>query len=239
MERWRGSLAVVTGASSGIGAAVCEALLGHGVNVVGVARSADAMEKLAAGWSEQHPGARFSPFPCDLSDTAQVDSLMQRVKEAHGDASILVNNAGMTRPTSLLQGSTADWSHMLAGHVLNIASLSAHRVPVAMDTGPSFAERNGHFYSATKFALRAVADGTRLELRALGSPARVTNISPGLVDTPFHASLTTPGQAGRPGVAGVRMLQPGDVADAVVFALTAPQRMQVDDVLVRPTDQRL
>jgi NADP-dependent 3-hydroxy acid dehydrogenase YdfG len=116
----------------------------------------------------------------------------------------------------------------VAGHVLHVASMASHRVP-----GPE-----SGVYAATKFAVRALTEALRQELRARRSPIRVTAISPGHVLTEFADVWS-----GQPGAAAAidarfKILEPGDVAEAILWALTRPPHVEVHDVLVRPTAQR-
>jgi len=117
-----------------------------------------------------------------------------------------------------------------AGHVVNVASMASHRVP-----GPE-----SGMYSATKFAVRALTEGIRQELRAKQSTIRVSLVSPGYVATEFADVF-----AGRPGALqalqarlAVKMLDAVDVARAIVWVLTQPPHVEVHDVLVRPTEQK-
>jgi NADP-dependent 3-hydroxy acid dehydrogenase YdfG len=240
--------ALITGASSGIGAAVARRLARRGHPVVLVARRAERLEALAAELSAD--GARALARPLDVRDEAGARALVAELRAGLGGVEVLINAAGLGRRASLLDGTTEAWRELLEvnvlalsvwtreviadlrarearGHIVHISSMSAHRVTDAS------------MYSATKFAVRALTEGLRRELRAIDSPIRVTSISPGFVDTEFHARLFGDADGGRLAYGELEPLTAEDVASAVEFALSQRPGAEIHDLLLRPTAQRL
>jgi len=241
-----GSSAVVTGASSGIGTETARALAAAGAALTLAARRADRLARLAA-----ELGGEVAVQPTDMRREEDILRLFAVARERFGGVDILVNNAGLGRAAPLGSAPTELWREMLevnvlglaiatreaiqdmerrgvAGHVVHVASMAAHRVP-----GPESA-----MYAATKFAVRALTEGLRQELRARESPIRVSAVSPGHVLTEFADVFT-----GRPGAQAAidrrfKILEPRDVAEAIVWIVTRPPHMEVHDLLVRPTAQR-
>jgi NADP-dependent 3-hydroxy acid dehydrogenase YdfG len=245
MERWRGRVALVTGASSGIGAAIAEDLARAGLKVAASARRGERLNDLR----DRLEGCEVLAVPTDLRDEDSIEALFTRVRETWGGVDVLVNNAGLGHKAPLTGGATSAWREMLEvnvlalcvctreavtdmrargddGHVLHISSMSAHRVP----TGSGV-------YSATKFAVRSLTEGLRQELRELQSGIRVTSISPGFVETEFAAHYHQSEAKARETYSRYKVLESGDVAAAVRYALAAPPHVQVHDLLLRPTQQ--
>jgi NADP-dependent 3-hydroxy acid dehydrogenase YdfG len=187
--------------------------------------------------------------PCDLRDTAAIESLFDRVRNEWGGVDILINNAGLGRRAPLSSGSTEKWREMLEvnvlalcvctreavtdmrargdrGHVVHIASMASHRVPAGSGV-----------YSATKYAVRSLTEGLRLELREAESKIRVSAISPGFVETEFAEVYHGRPEAAQETYGRFTVLQPEDVADAVAYVVSAPEHVQVHDMLIRPTEQ--
>jgi 17beta-estradiol 17-dehydrogenase / 3beta-hydroxysteroid 3-dehydrogenase len=244
-----GKSAVVTGASSGIGAATARALATAGAAVTLGARRADRLEVLAG--ELRAAGAAVAVERTDMRREDDVCRLVGVARERFGGVDVLVNNAGLGRAAPLGSSPTEPWREMIevnvlglciatreaiqdmerrgvAGHVVHVSSMAGHRIP-----GP-----DGGVYAATKFAVRALTEALRQELRARKSPIRVTAISPGYVETEFAAVFR-----GRPGAdqelaARLRTLEPRDVAEAVVWVVTRPAHVEVHDVLLRPTEQK-
>lgn len=239
----RGRLALVTGASSGIGRATALALAEAGLQVVAAARRRDRLEALA-----EHPAIRAAPL--DVRDEAAVVALFAEL-EQDGGPDVLVNNAGLGYLASLSDGSTDEWREMLEvnvlalsvctrealrsmarrgvddGHIVHISSMSGHRVT-----------DGGGMYAASKHAVRALTESLRRELRAAGSAIRVTSVSPGLVRTEFAAHMLGSEEGAAETYGRFEVLHAEDVARAVLFALEAPARAEFHDILVRPTAQR-
>jgi len=241
-----GKTAVVTGASSGIGTETARALAAAGAALMLAARRADRLARLAA-----ELGGEVAVQPTDMRREEDIRRLFAVARERFGGVDILVNNAGLGRAAPLGSAPTELWREMLevnvlglaiatreaiqdmerrgvAGHVVHVASMAAHRVP-----GPE-----SGMYAATKFAVRALTEGLRQELRARESPIRVSAVSPGHVLTEFADVFT-----GRPGAQAAidrrfKILEPRDVAEAIVWIVTRPPHMEVHDLLVRPTAQR-
>jgi len=241
-----GKTAVVTGASSGIGTETARALAAAGAALTLAARRADRLARLAA-----ELGGEVAVQPTDMRREEDIRRLFAVARERFGGVDILVNNAGLGRAAPLGSAPTELWREMLevnvlglaiatreaiqdmerrgvAGHVVHVASMAAHRVP-----GPE-----SGMYAATKFAVRALTEGLRQELRARESPIRVSAVSPGHVLTEFADVFT-----GRPGAQAAidrrfKILEPRDVAEAIVWIVTRPPHMEVHDLLVRPTAQR-
>lgn len=245
MQRWQGRVALVTGASSGIGRAVAVRLGRAGMRVAVAARRED---RLAALVSEAD-GAEMLAVPTDLRDAFAIAALFDTVRDRWGGVDVLVNNAGLGHASPLMTGDTEHWREMLEvnvlalcvctreaiadmrsrgddGHVVHISSMAAHRVPPGSGV-----------YSATKHAVRALTEALRQELGHAGSAIRVSAVSPGFVETEFAEHYHgTPDAAART-YGRYPVLQPEDVADAVAWVLSRPPHMQVHDVLVRPTRQ--
>lgn len=227
-----GKNALVTGASSGVGYAIAEMLVKAGANVIGLCRNTSAVPE----------GVR--PIACDLSDASQIDTAFAGLTELD----ILINNAGVAKLASITTGAPADWElmwrvnvHALAlcsqkslplfpadgGQIVNVSSMSGHRVP-----------SSGGFYSPTKFAVRAISDALRSELRAAGSHTRVASISPGFIDTPLLDIYFT----GREDQleetkSSMKMLTAEDVASSVIHILKTPAHIDITDVKMRCTEQ--
>jgi len=245
IDRWRGRVALVTGASAGIGRETAQLLARAGMKVAACARRADRLQQIAGSL----PGADFLPIAADLRREADILSLFDQVRSAWGGVDVLVNNAGLGHRAPLASGSTEHWREMLEvnvlalsictreavqdmrrrgddGHVIHVSSMAAHRVP--LDTG---------MYSATKFAVRSLTESLRQELRELASGIRVTAISPGFVETEFAAHYNKSEQAAQEIYARFACLQPSDIAEAVRWVLAAPPHVQTHDILLRPRDQ--
>ncbi|HEY3188400.1 MAG TPA: SDR family NAD(P)-dependent oxidoreductase [Solirubrobacteraceae bacterium] len=244
-----GRTAVVTGASSGIGAATARALAETGAAVVLGARRTDRLEALAAELRGR--GAAVAVAATDMRREADVVRLFALARDRFGGVDVLVNAAGLGRRAPLASAPTELWREMLevnvlglaiatreaiqdmerrgvAGHVVHVSSMAAHRIP-----SPDAA-----MYAATKFAVRALTEGLRQELRARQSPIRISAVSPGHVETEFAEVF-----AGRPEAAAetygrFKVLEARDVAAAIVWILGQPPHAEVHDVLVRPTAQR-
>jgi len=262
MARWRGRVAVVTGASAGIGKCVATALALQGMTVVACARRRGRLEALQKELEILGvPRGRFLPLELDVSDAVAAAGLRDRIRAglpgSLGNFEVLVNNAGLGRDdASLTRGSTEAWAEMLntnvlavavlqreavealrdsrrEGHVVNISSLSGHRVP---NRQPPLG-----FYAATKHAVRALTEGLRQELAAEGIPCRASAISPGLVRTEFYAAFhggdSSKGESTYQGL-GFESLAPEDVAETVLQHIGAPRRVLVADSLLRPAGQR-
>lgn len=236
-------VAVVTGATSGIGQAIALDLADHGWRVAAIGRRGVRLDALRA------PGREILPLRCDLRDEAQIVDAFTRVDAAWGQVDVLVNSAGLGRKTSLVDGDAADWREMLdvnvlgllictreavsrmrargdRGHVVHISSMSGHRVV-----------GGGGVYAATKHAVRALTESLRQELRELGSGIRVASLSPGFVETEFAGVYHRDPNAGATTYGRFTVLHPSDVAEAVRFVLTRPPHMEIHDMLVRPTHQ--
>jgi len=246
-----GRTALVTGASSGIGTETARALAAAGATLVVSARRRDRLDALAA--ELEKAGAAVLPVTADMRREDDIVRCFADARDRFGGVDVLVNNAGLGRSAPISSAATELWREMLevnvlglaiatreairdmerrgrAGHVVNVASMASHRVP-----GPE-----SGMYSATKFAVRALTEGIRQELRAKQSTIRVSLVSPGYVATEFADVF-----AGRPGALqalqarlAVKMLDAVDVARAIVWVLTQPPHVEVHDVLVRPTEQK-
>ena len=239
----------MTGASSGIGAATARALAAAGAAVTMGARRVDRLEALAK--EIRAGGGRVVVRATDMRREDDVVGLIDAARESFGGVDVLVNNAGLGRGAPLSSGETEVWREMLevnvlglaiatreavrdmerrgvAGHVVHVSSMAGHRVP-----GP-----DSGMYAATKFAVRALTEALRQELRTRKSAIRVSAISPGHVFTEFADVFS--GRAGAQAEIDARgkILEPRDIAEAVLWIVTRPSHMQVHDLLVRPTAQK-
>ena len=235
-----GKTVIVTGASSGIGEATARLLAREGCNVVLAARREDRLTALATELGEGTLAA-----PTDVTDPAACAALVARAVERFGSLEILVNNAGLGLYGSVVEGDPEDWRqmfgvnvlgvlyttraavrHMLArgsGDVVFVSSLAGRRVPAA----------DGTVYAATKHAITAVAEGLRMDH---DRGVRVINVEPGLVRTEFPEN-SYPDAEEYYAEKGFVPLEAEDVAAAVVYAVSQPARVSVNEVAVRPTEQ--
>jgi len=238
-------VAIVTGASSGIGEATARMLAAADYTVVLVARRRDELERVANDIAGA--GQKALAIGADLSKPTTPEQVATMVSENLGRIDVLVNSAGVAKLSSVIDGKPEDWEEMWkinvlglarmssavighfpasGGHIVHLSSLSGHRVP------PS-----GGFYAPTKHAVRAHAEALRSELRGRGNATRVTCISPGFVDTPLAEEYL--GSAGKTVESlGYSVLEPEDIARAVVHAVQSPQGVEINDVLMRPSGQK-
>ncbi len=242
-------VALVTGASSGIGAAVARALVHADMRVAVLARRVDRLRALVDDIRREHASAELLVLPCDLRREDDILAAFATVRGRWGGVDVLVNNAGLGRDAPLVGGATEAWREMLdvnvlalaictreavadmqrrgdRGHVVHVSSMAAHRVP-----------GGSGIYSASKFAVRSLTEGLRKELRELGSAIRVSAVSPGFVETEFAQVWSGDPGAGAATYGRYPCLQPDDIASLVLSLLRLPERAEVHDILVRPTAQ--
>lgn len=225
-----GRVFLVTGASSGIGAATARAAASEGWRLVLAARSIDKLDELA---TELGGPERAVAVECDVTEWADQQAAVMTSLEHFGRLDAAWANAGFGAQRSFLGDTVEHWRDMVLTNVYGAALTIRATLPALKESGGhllltgSVAGRKaipGSLYSATKHAVHAMAENVRLELDGTG--VRVTVIAPGLVDTPFfdQVPLDAP-------------LQPDDIARAVMYALSQPPHVDVNEVLVRPTAQ--
>ncbi|KAM8905469.1 dehydrogenase/reductase SDR family member 11-like [Spinachia spinachia] len=252
MDRWGGRVALVTGASAGIGASVAQELVRSGMKVVGCARDVEKIQKLAMELQAAGHSGVLLPFQCDLNNEEEILSMFAAIKEQHKGVDVCINNAGLAHPESLLNGKTIGWKNMLNvnvlalcictreayqsmkernvddGNIININSMSGHRVPRSAD---------GHFYSSTKYSVTALTEGLRQELRDANTHIRATCISPGVVDTEFFSRLYKDNADKTDSYFTFKVLEAVDIANAVTYILSAPPHVQIGDIQMRSVEQ--
>ena len=225
-----GRVALITGASSGIGAAIAEAFVAAGMRVVLGARRLDRLEALAAKLGGDDVARAVQ---LDVTDWAACQRAVDGATDAFGQLDVVVVNAGFGAPRGWLESDPEHWRDMVLTNVYGAAitiraalpALQASRGDVLVMS--SVAGRRvlpGSLYSATKHAVTAMAEAVRLEVAEQG--VRVTSIEPGMVDTPFFDD-------------GVPdwVLRDSDIADAALFAVSRPERVTLSTVTVRPSAQ--
>jgi NADP-dependent 3-hydroxy acid dehydrogenase YdfG len=234
-------IAVITGASSGIGAASALRLARAGFHVVAGARRTDRLQALA-----EEVGA--TTLALDVTDPASVEAFAAAVGDRHGHADLLVNNAGLAAGLDpIADGDERDWRAMLDTNVLGLlrvtraflpllrAAPHAHIVNLGSIAGFEVYP-GGAGYTASKHAVRAITGTLRLELN--GEPIRITEIAPGMVETEFSVVRFRGDQARADQVyAGVQPLTADDIADCIVWAVTRPPHVDIDVMVVRPVAQ--
>ncbi|XP_011185385.1 farnesol dehydrogenase-like [Zeugodacus cucurbitae] len=244
MERWANRVAVVTGASAGIGAAIVQKLAENGMVVVGLARRKEKIESLR---DEVKPEARdrIHGIECDITVEQQIIDAFKEVEKTYGPVAVLVNNAGTGRETKLVkEGNTEDilvtlntnvlgivYSTREAfrsmkenggdGHVFLINSVAGHNVPYLPNT-------NINMYAPTKYAVTAMTEVYRQEFLSLETKIKVTSISPGVTES---EGIKKHRHKMREVTA---MLQPEDIADGLIYCLGTPPHVQVHELTIKP-----
>ena len=232
-----GKVVIITGASSGIGAACAEILVGAGAKVVLAARRFEKVSNLA-----EKLGEGALAVQCDVTDVEEVQQMVDKTISSWGKIDVLINNAGFGSLEPIISGKLEDWHGMFnvnvngllscihktlpylvnsKGHIINMASVAAHNV-----------FPNSVVYCATKHAVNAITVGFRMEFR---DKVKVTNISPGAVGTEFvqHTSNEEYRKNLESFFDGI-VLSPEDVARTVLSVLTQPDHVAINEVIIRP-----
>ncbi|STY30977.1 L-allo-threonine dehydrogenase, NAD(P)-binding [Legionella wadsworthii] len=237
---------LVTGASSGIGQACARLCAAHGAQLILSARRIGRLEDLAKELNQNY-GTKHFILPLDVCNQEQVKKQLDSLPPGWQPIDILINNAGLALDTLPLQkGIEAHWDIMIdtnikgllyvsravlpgmlergRGHVVNISSVAGHEC-----------YPNGNVYCATKHAVHALSKSMRLDM--LGSPIRVTEIAPGAVETEFSEVRWNDQQKAKEFYKDFQPLSAEDVADAIVFCITRPQHMDIEEMTIMPTVQ--
>ncbi|PTJ32039.1 oxidoreductase [Staphylococcus simulans] len=226
-------VAVITGASSGIGKGIALKLSNEGATVVLVARDEKKLDQVST--ELRKAGAKnYEIISADVTNREDIDRAVQQAVEEFGKVDILVNSAGQMKSSAITEGEVQAWDDMIdvnlkgtlyainavmphfqqqqSGHIVNIASISGFEVT-----------KSSALYSATKAAVHAITQGLEKELAKTG--IRSTSISPGMVDTAMTSDTDWGSR---------KMLEPKDIANAIVYALTQPSHVNVNEITVRP-----
>lgn len=247
MSRIKGKLILITGASSGIGAACARRFAAEGARLALWARRSDRLERLAAELRERH-GTQALLATVDVRDRAAVNHAAEAL--VAGDVpDVLLNNAGLASGLSLIhEGDPEDWDrmidtnvkgllyvtrailpHMVArrrGHVVNIGSTAGHM------TYPM-----GNVYNATKFGVRALTEAMNLDVA--GMPIRVSAVDPGFVETEFsEVRFHGDRERAQSVYRGFKPLTADDVADTIAYVVNLPEHVNILDLIIVPTAQR-
>lgn len=253
MELWKGKVAVVTGASSGIGEALCKDLCRLDVIVVGMARRIDRLEQLKKDIVATKSDAQFHSVKCDLTQESEIKTAFEYVVNTLGGVDVLVNNAGVVKQTSFFAEDNLDQlksvidTNLLGlisctkkafksmsdrdvpGYIINISSVAGHMVPNL----PGMM----NVYPSSKHGVTALNTVIRHELNYLKkNNIRVSNVSPGGVRTEIIEGSGLDKDNLPP---GVHLLEPEDVSETVLYLLGTNPRVQVEDVIIRPKGEAI
>ena len=246
-----GTVALVTGASSGIGAATARALAAEGAAVALLARRAERLSDLKS--EIEAASGRALVTPADVTDAEQVAAAVEKTVNKWGRLDTLVNNAGLLRMGDAADAPLKDWDDLVSVNVQGVLyatrAVLPHLIAAAADsargvadivtissTGGRVARPGTAVYSLTKFGVNAFSEGIRQEL--IGKRVRVGIVEPGTVQTEITESLPAQAQkAQSERTAGIVKLQPEDISDAVVYMVTRDRRVAVNEMLVRSAEQ--
>nr|ARE68913.1 farnesol dehydrogenase [Epicauta chinensis] len=242
MDRWRNKVAIVTGASAGIGAAIAAKLVEEGLQVVGLARRVDRIEALSKQLSGK--SGKLYAYKTDMTKEDDILNAFKWVTDHVGPVSILINNAGIVQPTDLMNGDTDKWrktfdtnvlglciatreaikimqTNNIDGHIVHINSVAGHKIPNAP---------NLNVYPASKHAVTALTETLRLDLIRIGSKIKISSISPGFVTTEIIEANNIQIDKNR----SIPALDAVDVANAVLYVLSTPPNVQVHELIIKP-----
>ena len=241
-----GKVVVITGASSGLGEATARLLSAQGARVVLGARRVDRIQAVADELTNS--GGKALAVATDVTDYDQVKALVDAAVQTYGRIDVLINNAGLMPHSPLERRKVDEWDQMIdvhikgvlygiaaalpymkeqmAGHIINVSSVAGHKV-----------RPGGVVYAATKHAVRVLSEGLRMEVKPYN--IRTTVISPGAVATELPNSVTEPDIAETIRKGYERALPADSFARAVVFAMSQPEEVDVNEILFRPTHQEL
>ncbi|HEX4368568.1 MAG TPA: SDR family oxidoreductase [Rhodopila sp.] len=239
-----GKVVVITGASSGLGEATARALSAQGARVVLGARRPDRIQALASELTSS--GGNAIAVTTEVADRQQVKTLVDTAVEAYGRIDVMINNAGVMPQAPLERLKVDGWDRMIdvnikgvlygiaaalpymqrqkSGHFINVSSVAGHKV------GPGFA-----VYAATKHAVRALSEGLRQEVKPYN--IRTTVISPGAVATELPESTSEPDIAERVRKVYETAIPADSFARTVIFAMSQPDDVDINEILFRPTRQ--
>ncbi|HDE3706835.1 TPA: SDR family oxidoreductase [Staphylococcus aureus] len=223
-------VAVVTGAGSGIGEAIATLLHEEGVKVILAGRNKDKLQNVANQLAQDS----VKVVPTDVTKKEEVDELIKIAQQTFGGLDIVINSAGQMLSSKITDYQVDEWDSMIdvnikgtlytaqaalptmleqsSGHLINIASISGFEVT-----------KSSTIYSATKAAVHTITQGLEKELAKTG--VKLTSISPGMVDTAITATYNPTDR---------KKLEPQDIAEAVLYALTQPKHVNVNEITVRP-----
>jgi NADP-dependent 3-hydroxy acid dehydrogenase YdfG len=237
-----GKVVVITGASSGLGEATARRLAQHGAKLVLGARRLDRLQELARELSLGTEAA----IKTDVSRRDEVKHLVDEAVRLHGRIDVVINNAGLMPQSPLERCKVDDWDRMIdvnikgvlygiaaalpymkaqkSGHIINVSSVAGHKV-----------RQGGAVYAATKHAVRVISEGLRQEVKPYN--IRTTIISPGAVATELPNSITEPDIAENVRKMYEHAISADSFASMVVFAMSQPDDVDVNEILFRPTSQ--
>ncbi|HBK04519.1 MAG TPA: oxidoreductase [Acetobacteraceae bacterium] len=247
MTNINGKIALITGASSGIGAAAALKLAAAGVKVGIAARRTDRLEALKADITDK--GGDALVLEMDVVDAASVEAGVKKLADTYGSIDILFNNAGLMPLSDVDQLKVREWHRMVDVNVKGLLNTTAAVLPLMIK------QHSGHIfntssiagrkvfkglsvYCATKHAVTAFSDGLRMEVGQKHN-IRVTCIQPGAVATELYDQITDPGYRQQMDDLATQMtfLQGADIADTILVALQAPAHVNVAELFVLPVDQ--
>jgi NADP-dependent 3-hydroxy acid dehydrogenase YdfG len=242
MQGIKDKVVVITGASSGLGEAAARHLARHGAKLVLGARRLERLQALAQELSLGKDAA----LRTDVTQYAEVKHLVDHAVEVHGRIDVIINNAGVMPQSLLERGKVEEWDHAIdvnlkgvlygiaaalphmkarkSGHIINVASVAGHKV-----------RPGSAVYSATKHGVRVISEGLRLEVKPYN--IRTTVISPGAVASELPDSVTDPDIAPKVRKAYEIALPADSFATMVLFAMSQPEDVDVNEILFRPSRQ--
>ncbi|MBD2138413.1 SDR family NAD(P)-dependent oxidoreductase [Anabaena sp. FACHB-1237] len=246
VNKLESKVAIITGASSGIGKATAIALAAEGAKVVIAARRVERLEELAKHITDN--GGKALLVVADITDETQVKNIVQKAKAEYGQIDILVNNAGVSFPGRIENADPSNWRKMIDINVLALmyttytvlpifkAQKSGHIVNISSVAG-RIARAGMSAYNVTKWGVNAFSEALRQEVYQ--DNIRVTIIEPGLVETEIDHHITDilAKQEIEARRKAITPLQSEDIASAIVYAVTQPQHVNVNEILIRPTLQ--
>lgn len=240
MNRFKGKVAIVTGASSGIGAKVAEDLVQAGLKVVGIARRLDRLQALENNLNTKGNTGIFYPKQVDVIDTTKLEQTIDLVQKELGPIHILVNSAGVYIHEKFTEGMIESWKKTFdtnvlsgcvatkevikdmkknntAGHIIFLSSIAGHRL-VAGSIG---------MYGPSKYAITALTETWRRELANEKINIKITTISPCLVDTEMNSSLKGDFLNNLP------FINPEDISQGIIYVLSTPPHVQVEELTIK------
>lgn len=243
----RGRTVFITGASAGIGAACAMAFARAGSRLILCARRAVKLQEVVQAIRETHP-VDVHAFVLDVRDRAGVAHAIDTLPAAWKGIDILINNAGLSRGLDKLhEGSIDDWEEMLDTNVKGLLYISRAVIPGMVERGGgtivnigSIAGQEvypgGNVYCASKHAVDAITKGLRMDL--VDTPVRVCTVDPGLVETEFSiVRYHGDRERAKKAYAGLQPLTPEDIADAVIYAVTRPPHVSINQIVLMPAAQ--